>query len=166
MIAKTVSGNYNQAIKDLQKLSISIDKYLKNIRNLNQIKKLANLLFKTKDIFLLGKGQNWQIAKEGMVKLIEGTYKHAHAVPAGDLKHYAITLMEKGVYVLVLDSPDEKLTNTINEIKTRGATVINFSHHEPVLNLIQLQLLAYYLAVKLGNDVDKPRNIAKSVTVK
>jgi glutamine---fructose-6-phosphate transaminase (isomerizing) len=166
LIAKTVARNYSEAIKELKKLSQSIKKYLQNSKNLKQIKNLAFRLSKTHDIFLLGKGQNWQIAKEGMIKLIEGTYKHAHAVPAGDLKHYAITLMEKGIYVLVLDSPDEKLTNTINEIKTRGATVINFSHYEPVLNLIKLQLLAYYLAVKLGNDVDKPRNIAKSVTVK
>lgn len=184
LIAKTVAGNYQQAIKELQKLSESIQKYLTDPQNINQIKKIADLLLNTHDLFLLGKGQNFQIAKEGMIKLIEGTYKHAHAIPAGDLKHYAITLIEKNVFVLVLLSPDDlsDLNSAINEIRSRGGTIIglfnqqqnNFDFYLPtpkltetsaIFNIIPLQLLAYYLAVKLGNNVDKPRNIAKSVTV-
>ncbi|MFA6184780.1 MAG: glutamine--fructose-6-phosphate transaminase (isomerizing) [Candidatus Shapirobacteria bacterium] len=184
LIAKTVAGDYYQAIKELQKLSESVQKYLTDPKNINQIKKTADLLLNTHDIFLLGKGQNFQIAKEGMIKLIEGTYKHAHAIPAGDLKHYAITLIEKNVFVLVLLSPDDlsDLNSAINEIRSRGGTIIGLFNQKQnnfdyclqtpklaetgaIFNIIPLQLLAYYLAVKLGNNVDKPRNIAKSVTV-
>lgn len=175
LLAKTISGNYQQGIKELNNLSKSIKKYLTNSKNISQIKKIANLFLKTNDIFLLGQGQNLQIAKEGMIKLIEGTYKHAHAIPAGDLKHYAITLIEKNVFTIALISPDDSLsdlTNAINEIKSRGGTVIIFDQSSQIdteisaiFNIIPLQLLAYYLAVKLGNNVDKPRNIAKSVTV-
>ena len=184
LIAKTVAGNYHQAIKNLQELSDSLNKYLKDFKNISQIKKIASLLFKTHDIFLLGKGQNFQIAKEGMIKLIEGTYKHAHAIPAGDLKHYAITLIEKNVFILVLISEDSvsDLNNAINEIRSRGGTIIglfnqdqnNFDYFlrtpkltetSAIFNIIPIQLLAYHLAIKLGNNVDKPRNIAKSVTV-
>jgi glucosamine--fructose-6-phosphate aminotransferase (isomerizing) len=121
-----------------------------------------------------------------MVKLIEGTYKHAHAVPAGDLKHYAITLMEKGIPVIAVLSNDQvknDLITAINEVRLRGAEVIAIAHQkednfdfylqmvdsketDAIGNIIPLQLLAYYMAVRLGNNVDKPRNIAKSVTVK
>lgn len=174
LLAKTISGNYQQGIKELTKLSKSIKKYLANSKNISHIKKISHLFLKTNDIFLLGQGQNFQIAKEGMVKLIEGTYKHAHAIPAGDLKHYAITLIQKDVLVIALVSPDDSLaevTNSINEIKSRGGTVIIFDQPKDIcetsaiFNIIPLQLLAYFLAVKLKNNVDKPRNIAKSVTV-
>lgn len=186
LLAKTVVGQYNQAIKDLKNLSVSTKIYLDNKKNHQQIKKIASILTKNKDIFILGKGQNFQIAKEGMIKIIEGTYKHAHAIPAGDLKHYAITLIEKNIYTIVLFSPDNSvndLNNAVNEIRSRGGSIIgvnqdnqtNFDYHLPVsktgetsaiFNVIPLQLLAYYMATKLGNNVDKPRNIAKSVTVK
>lgn len=186
LLAKTVSGKYNEAIIELNKLSDLSQKYLQNIENTKQIKKLVSKISQTHDIFLLGKGQNFQIAKEGMVKLIEGTYKHAHAMPAGDLKHYAITLIEKNVYVLALLSFDNSLSdlnNAINEIRSRGGSIIGVSPQKQanfdycltvpslketsaILNVLPLQLLSYYLAVKLGNNVDKPRNIAKSVTVK
>ena len=126
------------------------------------------------------------IIKEGMVKIIEGSYIHAHGIPAGDLKHYAITLMEKGVPVIVAVSEDvakDDVLNAVSQVKARGAEVIGispkkhekFDYYLPVpdtgetvaiMNVISLQLLAYYMAVELGNNVDKPRNIAKSVTVK
>ncbi|KKR25157.1 MAG: hypothetical protein UT54_C0006G0022 [Candidatus Daviesbacteria bacterium GW2011_GWB1_39_5] len=135
---------------------------------------------------MLGKYQNFNIVREGMVKIIEGSYIHAHAIPAGDLKHYAITLMEKGVPVVVATSNDvaqEDVANAINQVKARGATVIGispvkhpgFDYHlkvsdsgetSAIANIIPLQLLAYYMAVELKHNVDKPRNIAKSVTVK
>jgi glucosamine--fructose-6-phosphate aminotransferase (isomerizing) len=186
LLAKTVAGNYQSAIADLQKLSDFTQKYLQNNSNHLAIQKIVQKLLSVKDIFLLGKSQNFQIAKEGMVKLVEGTYKHAHAIPAGDLKHYAITLIEKNIYTIVVLSPDQTLSdmnNVINEIRSRGGSIIsvyqqnqdNFDYliktpkvgeTSSIFNIIPLQLLAYYLAVKLGNNVDKPRNIAKSVTVK
>ena len=121
-----------------------------------------------------------------MVKIIEGSYVHAHAIPAGDLKHYAITLMAPGVSVITAVSNDEvraSVLNAIHEVRARGASVFgiapqtdeNFDEFlavpdtketSAILNIIPLQLLAYYMAVELDHNVDKPRNIAKSVTVK
>ena len=141
---------------------------------------------KKEDLYLLGKGQNLQIIKEGMVKIIEGSYIHAHGIPAGDLKHYAITLMEEGTPVIAVVSNDElrpSVLNAIHEVKARGAKVLGIAPENAeqftdwlkvpdtgetsaIMNIIPLQLLAYYMSVFLGNNVDKPRNIAKSVTVK
>jgi len=187
LIAKTVAGKYQDGINNLRKLADLTEKYLNDKKNHDDIKKVVQKLFNVRDIFLLGKSQNFQIAREGMIKLIEGTYKHAHAIPVGDLKHYAITLIEKNIYTIVILSQDKTLSeinNTINEIKSRGGYIIgiyqnnqeNFDYllKTPVINeetssifnIIPLQLLTYYLSVKLGNNVDKPRNIAKSVTVK
>ncbi len=186
LIAKAVNNQFDEALTNIQQLAQEIDKYLKTENNHLQIKSLAKQLVKNNDIFLLGKSQNYLIVKEGMVKLIECSYKHAQAMPSGDLKHYAITLMQPGIPVItVLSNDDVKadVINAINEVKARGAMVIgispdneqDFSVYLPVpdtretsaiMNLIPLQLLAYYLGVEMGNDVDKPRNIAKSVTVK
>ena len=119
-----------------------------------------------------------------MIKIIEGSYKHAHAFSAGDLKHYAITIIENGGPVFGMCSRQEQkrdLTNALSEGKTRGATTYllaiqptasDFYFKLPNIKLAELfalvvwQLLAYYLAASLGCDVDRPRHIAKSVTVK
>lgn len=186
LLSKAVEGKFEQGKENLKNLADRMDKYLKNEDNHLKIKELAKKLKNKKDIFLLGKYQNLNIVKEGMVKLIEGAYIHAHAIPAGDLKHYAITLMEKGVPVIFALSNDiakADTLNAVNEVKARGADVIaiapfnyeSFDFHlsvpdmgetSAILNIIPLQLLAYYLTVGLGHNVDKPRNIAKSVTVK
>lgn len=186
LIAKTVQGKYEQGLKNLSSLSENIDKLLKNKDFINKIKSLAQKLAKTNHIFLLAKSQNKEIIKEGMVKIIESSYVHAHAIPAGDLKHYAITIIEKGIPVIFVISNDnvkKDVFNAVNEVKARGAEIIGISpenHKEfdtfikvpdqgevsAIINIIPLQLLAYYMAVEKGNDVDKPRNIAKSVTVK
>ncbi len=186
LLSKVVEGKTDEGAKNLKSLAISMDKWLKQKENSTNLEKLAEHLANKKDIFLLGKYQNFQIIREGMVKLIEGTYKHAHALPSGDLKHYVITLIEKGVPVVVAVSEDpvkSDLLNAIHEVKARGAEIIAVASQkesdydyfvnvpdcgEPtaIMNVIPLQLLAYYMAVKLGNNVDKPRNIAKSVTVK
>lgn len=186
LLAKTIAGKRREGQANLHKLSEAISAYLANSKDLDTIKKLAKILAKKHDIFLLGKAQNFQIVREGMVKLIEATYKHAHAMPAGDLKHYAITLMEKGVPVIVVVSNDQvraDVLNSVSQVRARGAEVIGISpeNHKDfgyfikvddlgevsaLMNLIPLQLLAYYTAVELGNNIDHPRNIAKSVTVK
>lgn len=186
LVAKTVQGKYSEGVKNLEVLASTITQYLSDKRSISTIKSLAQDLLKKHDIFLMGKGQNFQITREGMVKLIEGTYKHAHAIPAGDLKHYAITLMEKGVPVIVPVSNDSAQADTLNaanQVKARGAMVIGIAplSHESfdtyievpdtgetsaIMNVLPLQLLSYYMTVALGNNVDKPRNIAKSVTVK
>lgn len=186
LVAKTVAEEYESGLINLKKLAISIEKYFQNKKGQEEVKKLASEFKNKKDIFLLAKYQNYQIVREGMVKLIEGTYKHAHAIPAGDLKHYAITLIEKGVPVIVVLSNDKvqsEVINAVNEVRTRGAEVIGIAtkNHESfhrflsvpdtgetsaIINIIPLQLLAYYMTRSLGHNVDKPRNIAKSVTVK
>lgn len=186
LLAKVVKGQGEDARVKLKKLSEQIEKYLNNKNNLLLLKKIAKKLSGKHDIFLLGKYQNFQIIREGMVKIIEATYKHGHALPSGDLKHYVITLMEKGVPVIALISNDaakKDVLNAVDEVHLRGAQVIgispnnyeNFDEYVPVpdmvetsaiMNLIPLQLIAYYIAIHLNNNVDKPRNIAKSVTVK
>ncbi|HEX8965571.1 MAG TPA: SIS domain-containing protein, partial [Patescibacteria group bacterium] len=186
LLSKAAGGKFTQGAENIEFLAKSIEKYLDNKENISTIKKLAKKLEKSKDIFLLGKSQNLQVMKEGMVKIIETTYKHAHAIPAGDLKHYAITLMEEGVPVIVALSNDvvrSDVINAIHEVRLRGAEVIGISSEKlesfdyflpvpdtqetsAIMNVIPLQLLGYFIAVELGNNVDKPRNIAKSVTVK
>ncbi|MBI2019767.1 glutamine--fructose-6-phosphate transaminase (isomerizing) [Candidatus Daviesbacteria bacterium] len=185
-ISKIAQGKAEEGKENLRKLADEIEDYLNTGSNHEAIKKLAKELARSKDIFLLGKYQNFNITKEGMVKIIEGSYIHAHGIPAGDLKHYAITLMEKGVPVIVVVSEDktkDDVLNVVNQVKARGATVVGispapysgFDYHisvsdtgetSAIMNIIPLQLLAYYMAVELGHNVDKPRNIAKSVTVK
>lgn len=186
LVAKIVGGKLKDGQENLKVLADSVETYLNTDSNHLLLKDLAKMLCKKKDIFLLGKYQNFNIVKEGMVKIIEGSYIHAHGIPAGDLKHYAITLMEEGVPVIVVVSDDvskEDVINSVNQVKTRKATVIGVAPENnesfdyfikmpklgetvAILNIIPLQLLAYYMAVELGNNVDKPRNIAKSVTVK
>ena len=186
LLAKTVNNENSSGKENLQNLAKVIQKYLQDKKTANQIIPIAKHLITKPHIFLLAKAQNLQIIKEGMIKIIEGTYLHAHAVPAGDLKHYIITLMEKGIPVITVLSNDEAqkdVINAINQIKTRGAEIIgianqkntDFDFYLPVpevgeasaiMNVIPLQLLAYYMALNLGNNIDKPRNIAKSVTVK
>jgi len=186
LLAKTLQGRYKEAVSNLQKLSINAEKLIKDRNSNSNINKIAKELFGSRDIFLLAKGQNLQIIREGMIKIVEAGYIHAHAIPAGDLKHYAITLMEKGVKVISVISDDENRTDTlnaINEIKARGATIIGVSPFKDnvfdklikvpdmgevsaILNIMPIQILAYKIAILKGNNIDKPRNIAKSVTVK
>ncbi len=186
LLAKAVQGKYQVGKQNLEQAAEAVQAYLDDHANHNAISKLADMLASKQHIFLLGKYQDLAVINEGMVKLIEATYHHAHAVPAGDLKHYAITLMEEGVPVIAVVSNDivkADIMTSINEVRLRGAEVIAVAHEnhdnydyllptadtgetDAISNVVPLQLLAYYMAVKLGNNVDKPRNIAKSVTVK
>jgi glucosamine--fructose-6-phosphate aminotransferase (isomerizing) len=186
LVAKAVQGKLAEGKKNLRMLATEVEKMLANKKYVGTVQAHAKRLAKKQHIYLLGKGQNLQIIKEGMVKMIEGSYIHAHAMPAGDLKHYAITLMERGVSVITAVSNDEvqsSVLNAIHEVRARGADVFgiapsnnpNFDYYLPVpdtdetsgiMNVVPLQLLAYYMARSLGHNIDKPRNIAKSVTVK
>lgn len=186
LLAKTVAGEYTSAISQLRKTKTSLSRYLQTPAHHRHIKKVAKQLIKADSIFILGKAQNLAIAREGMVKIIEGTYIHAHAIPAGDLKHYAITIIDKSVPVIVILSPDATQVdcrNAISEVKARRAHVIavapnpitsdtgwlpapKLTQTSAIGNIIPLQLLSYYMTVALGNNVDKPRHIAKSVTVR
>ena len=142
------------------------------------------------DLFFLGRGLDYDVALEGSLKLKELSYIHSEAYPAGELKHGTIALIEKGTVVLALLTQEalyEKMVSNIREVKARGAHVLAIAKKgatgvdevadevfwlprvsdllAPVAAVIPLQLLAYYMAVERGCDVDKPRNLAKSVTV-
>jgi len=155
-----------------------------------RIKQIAERIAKHDDLFFMGRGVDYAVALEGSLKLKEISYIHSEAYAAGELKHGTLALIEDGVPVITLATQEhllEKTISNIKEVKARGAYVlgIGFEGNEelakaadevftipktmallaPALSVIPLQLLAYYAALARGNDVDKPRNLAKSVTV-
>jgi glucosamine--fructose-6-phosphate aminotransferase (isomerizing) len=155
-----------------------------------QVEELAEILKDTHNCLYLGRGINMPIAYEGALKLKEISYIHAEGYPAGEMKHGPIALIDREMPVVALAPHDpwyEKMISQIEQAKARGGTVIavategdsivqSLADHvlwipdslwylSPVLTVIPLQLLAYYIAAKRGLDVDQPRNLAKSVTV-
>ena len=157
----------------------------------NQIKKLANRFIDKNSALFLGRGTMHAIAMEGALKLKEISYIHAEAYPAGELKHGPIALIDKDMPVIAIAPNDdllEKLKSNLQEVKSRGSEMLVFEDQNsnvvamdamevvpitsnlgritaPIIFTIPLQLLSYYVALKRGTDIDKPRNLAKSVTV-
>jgi glucosamine--fructose-6-phosphate aminotransferase (isomerizing) len=152
--------------------------------------RLAELFFKRQNFLYLGRGINYPIALEGALKLKEISYIHAEGYPAGEMKHGPIALVDESmptVAIAVRDRVYEKMVSQIEQVKSRGGTVLAVATEgdesiadkadhvlhippasellTPVLAVLPLQLLAYHLAVRRGCDVDQPRNLAKSVTV-
>lgn len=153
----------------------------------SKIKELAKKLKNENSMYVLGRGIHYPIAKEGALKIKEITYIHAEGIAAGELKHGPLALMDENTYVVIINPKDktyEDNLNSIHEIKARNAKVIGISNEPndiydhfipipsvdpilyPLLEIIPLQLLAYFIAVEKGIDPDYPRNLAKSVTVK
>lgn len=155
-----------------------------------EVKRHAADIYKNEDMFFLGRGLDYAVAMEGSLKLKEISYIHSEAYAAGELKHGPIALIEDGTIMITLATQGylfEKTVSNIKEVKARHAHVIAlaFEGNEdiektvdsaiflprtidllaPVLSVIPLQLLSYYISVMKGCDVDKPRNLAKSVTV-
>jgi glucosamine--fructose-6-phosphate aminotransferase (isomerizing) len=185
LLAQAIAGEYARGKRELMAAARAARGILADTGYRTSVMQLAEVYAREEHLFLLAKGQNLQIMKEAMVKIIEGSYVHAHGIPAGDLKHYAITLMEEGTPVVAVTSDDElakDIENAVHEVRARGAAVSVVGNRGigdllhiavpgtrgtgAILNIVALQLLAYYMAVERGNNVDKPRNIAKSVTVK
>ncbi len=161
------------------------------IDSAEQIRAIAALIATKRDVLFLGRGRYFPLALEGALKLKEVSYIHAEGYAAGELKHGPIALIEPGLPVVVVAPKDELFEKTISnveEIRARGALVILISDDAgialagkradhairlpsgdevslPILAAVPLQLLAYYVAVAKGTDVDQPRNLAKSVTV-
>jgi glucosamine--fructose-6-phosphate aminotransferase (isomerizing) len=154
------------------------------------IQQLAKEFAHAGDIFFIGRGFDYHIALEGSLKLKEISYIHSEAYAAGELKHGTIALIEQGTFVVALCTQSElveKMISNIREVKARGARVLAIGCERttsiaqaadmtlllpntpdalvPILAVVPLQLFAYYCAVERGCDVDKPRNLAKSVTV-
>lgn len=154
-----------------------------------EIKDIAKKYIKSKNVFYIGRGMDYYVAKEGSLKLKEIAYLHSESYQAGELKHGPIALMEPSTLVIGIVTDEELLEKTksnLKEVKARGAKVIMITSEgvdasdvaDDVITVpktewaftsalanIPQQLLAYYFATMLGNDVDKPRNLAKSVTV-
>ena len=180
--------NYQEKIKDLQDLPKLIEKSLLID---NDIQAISSTFNEAKGSMFLGRGFSYPIALEGALKLKELSYVHAEGYPAGEMKHGPLALIEDGMPVVVLaprDSYYKKTISNMQEVIARGAKVLlitNKSKDEivseniwetieventnddllPFLLTIPLQKLAYYSALKKGYDIDKPRNLAKSVTV-
>lgn len=160
------------------------------LNNREKIQKFANRYLAARDIFFIGRGIDHAISMEGSLKLKEISYIHSEAYAAGELKHGTISLVEEGTLVAAVLTQKElykKMISNMEEVRTRGAFVMavtvegntevekaaDYVIYIPETNryftnslaIIPLQLFAYYIAVGRGCDVDKPRNLAKSVTV-
>ncbi|HXU95022.1 MAG TPA: glutamine--fructose-6-phosphate transaminase (isomerizing), partial [Candidatus Nitrosotalea sp.] len=159
----------------------------KIISNDSKIRDVARKLKDVSDIYVLGRGIHYPIASEGSLKLKELTYIHAEGLPGGELKHGPLALMDSNSYVLIINPSDSTYNDTLTsarEIKARGAKIIGISDKPsdvydywidipsiteslyPLVEIVPIQLLAYYAAVDKDFDPDYPRNLAKSVTVK
>lgn len=176
-------GTYEKGRKQLETAILEVEKVLKNGKD---IQNLAARIGKSPNIFVLGRGTSYPLALESALKIKEVSYIHAEGFAGGELKHGVIALIEKGTPVIVYNPEDETYQDTLSsayEVKARGAYVIGVSSRankvydefikvencgEATLipNVVIAQLLGYYLAVSKGLDPDKPRNLAKSVTVK
>jgi glucosamine--fructose-6-phosphate aminotransferase (isomerizing) len=152
----------------------------------HEIKSIATKLKQANDIYIIGRGINAPVAQEAAIKIQEVSYIHAEGFPGGELKHGPIALIEKGTPCIALVPNDETkrdMESNATELKSRGALIIGIAPENnkifdewirvpdlgiasPIAHIIPIQLLAYHLAVLRGNDPDKPRNLAKSVTVK
>ncbi|KPU27264.1 glutamine--fructose-6-phosphate aminotransferase [Caloranaerobacter sp. TR13] len=178
---------YNKVLNELRNLS---EKAQKILDNTELIKKASEKIYKAQSVFFIGRGIDYDVAREGSLKLKEISYIHSEAMAAGELKHGTIALIEEGTPVIAIATQErlyDKMLSNIKEVKARGAYVIALAKERnkeiektadtviyipdvideltSVLSVIPLQLLAYYVAVMRGCDVDKPRNLAKSVTV-
>ncbi len=171
--------------KDIMELPAKIEETLKLSENIHNFSKKA---YQEKDIFFLGRGIDEAVAKEGSLKLKEISYIHSESYPAGELKHGPIALIENDITVISIMTDSnlvEKTVSNIQEVVTRGAKTLVITNQDidekmfdlviripktnsfisPILSIIPLQLFAYYISKEKGLDVDKPRNLAKSVTV-
>ena len=185
LLAFSMVNSFDEAAAKLRDLSSEISKVVD--WNKSVLIELGQKLKDKNDFYYIARGINFAIASEGALKLKEISYIHAEGMPAGELKHGTLALVEPGTPVVVICPADytfsETLSNAI-ETKSRGAYIIAVSDKEsdiydswikipkvdellyPMVAVVPLQLLAYYLAINRGYDPDKPRNLAKSVTVK
>jgi len=178
---------YDTLIAELKNMPEKVQNILDNFTD---IQKLADEQFNNEHVFFMGRGIDVEVALEGSLKLKEISYINSFAIAAGELKHGTIALIEEGTLVVALATQDrlyDKMLSNIKEVKARGAYVVAIAKEgnkeveksadkviyipdtmdvlTPILSVIPLQLFAYYVSVARGNDVDKPRNLAKSVTV-
>ena len=193
MAKKTITENeYKNYIEDLLKLPEILEKFLNNKSNIENIHQIAKKV-KDKNFFMyIGRGIYYPLALEGALKLKEISYIPCEGIGAGELKHGPIALIDKDTYVFAINPTNDlfdKTTSNIEEIVARNGKVILISdkygikflnekvaesieiekNSNSMLSAIQclvpIQLIAYYISLERGNNIDKPRNLAKSVTV-
>ena len=179
---------YNEMARDMQRIPEYIEKILESAEDIHDI---ARKICKSEDVFFIGRHLDYALSLEGSLKLKEISYIHSEAYASGELKHGTISLIEDGTLVIALGTYgplfDKAMSNVV-EVQARGANVLALttrSHAEemgrhvpmvmtipdihemllPQLGVVPLQLLSYYIALERGCDIDKPRNLAKSVTV-
>jgi len=175
---------YIQCIKEIPLLAENM------IKKASILNELAGKVSNVQNVFFLGRNLDYAVALEGSLKLKEISYIHSEGYPAGELKHGTLALIEKNIFVIVLITQKkliEKSLNALHEVKAREANILLITGFEelkensgadnmilipktldlfmPILSVIPLQIFAYYMARAKGNDPDKPRNLAKSVTV-
>ncbi|MDD3661978.1 MAG: glutamine--fructose-6-phosphate transaminase (isomerizing) [Candidatus Dojkabacteria bacterium] len=185
VLAFASAGKFKDGVSVINRVSKQISGYFTD-ELFSRIKGIASGICSNEHFFVLGKGQHYYTALEGALKIKEITYKHVEGFAAGELKHGVIALIEKGTPVFVIVGDDEHRADMYTvaaEVKSRGAYVIGVADRtstlfddmipsfpggiaDPAVKIIGFQLLSYFLGVALGNNVDKPRNLAKSVTVK
>lgn len=178
---------YLSTIEKMKKLPEKIQKVLDNQ---DKIKETAERIVSKEHVFFLGRGVDYSLAMEGSLKLKEVSYIHSEAFAAGELKHGTIALIEEGTPVISIATQEnlfEKMVSNMQEVKARGAFVASIAQEHntrvekvsdeviyipncddmlvPIVAVVPMQLLAYYVSTMKGLDVDKPRNLAKSVTV-
>ncbi len=183
LMAHSIDNTLKAGKENLHKAILEIKQILKKQ---NDIKLLAKQIQNQKNIFVLGRGVSYAAALEAALKIKEVSYIHAEGFAAGELKHGVIALIEKGTPVILFNPEDETYEDTLSsayEVKARGAYVIGISSKPNniydtyievknckdatiIPNVVIAQLMGYYLALAKGFDPDKPRNLAKSVTVK
>ncbi len=178
---------YDLLISELKALPAKVEKILENT---DTIQEIAKLNFEKQHAFFIGRGIDVAVALEASLKLKEISYINSFAIAAGELKHGTIALIEEGTFLTAIATQDhlfEKMLSNIQEVKARGAFVLGVAKEgnkqieqqankviyipdcidevTPILSVVPMQLLAYYMSVLRGCDVDKPKNLAKSVTV-
>lgn len=181
------TGEYSQFVNELQSLPEKVSEILKSKE---EVQYLASKFFNCHSIFFIGRNLDYAVSLEGSLKLKEISYIHSEAYAAGELKHGTISLIEDGTLVIALATGQElfdKTVSNVKEVKARGAVVMGVTtdNHDnmedvadyvikipninetllPSLSVVPLQLFGYYVASLKGCDIDKPRNLAKSVTV-
>ncbi len=179
----------NNILTTLKRDILELPKKIEETLKLSEsIQDFSKKVYQEKDIFFLGRGIDETVAKEGSLKLKEISYIHSESYPAGELKHGPIALIENDITVVSIMTDKnlvEKTVSNIQEVITRGAKTLVITNQDvdenmfdmtikipdtnsfisPILSIIPLQLFAYYISKEKGLDVDKPRNLAKSVTV-
>lgn len=187
----TIYSIINSLCVNNRSLDMSTEMFSKALNEIliddSYIEKIAEDIKSVKDIYILGKSFHYPIALEGSLKIKELAYVHAEGIAAGEIKHGPLALIELNTIVIVLNPEDETHSDTlhsVHEMKSRGAKIIGISNKNkdvydyfiklplvnenlyPIIEIIPIQILSYYLALKKDANPDYPRNLAKSVTVK